>query len=401
MKNYIFILMATIMVAMTGFYGCKPEITDPVGNGTAMNPFKVATVADLKRVASGEQGPGGTWAKDKHYKQVADINLSSVSNWTPLSSNSFFSGTYDGGGYTISNLTINKSGISVYDDTGSGLFLNVSGTVANVRLLNVNITAATGMGSVASNVRNGGTIHHCSVHNLALSASSDLAGGVAGTISLGGTVSNCMTIGGTIGNNNSTLGTVGGIAGTNSGMIKNCYSTVNIKGNGIWYGGLVGYTSGMVQYCYATGDVTSQSSIGHPNGGIAGNTFGANTSKIYNCVALNREVKRTSAPSINTLGRITGSITGSGSNIADMSTNYARSDMKLSNNTTTFTIPASEISLTSIHGANVVAADYNGNNSDTWWKGTAKFPSSEWDFAKNRLPHLKGFDGLVQTPVVN
>ena len=384
LRNVVKIGVTCLAVSSMMFLGCKNK--DKVGDGSAGNPFKVANLADLKRVASGEKGLGGTWSHDKHYVQTADIDLASVPNWTPISKSSSFSGTYDGGGFTISNLKI----VGDKESNGLGLFKDVSGTVANIRLLNVYITGNKYIGSVASSVLNGGTIHHCYVHNLTLHALYILAGGVTGSISSGGTVSNCMTIGGTITNDNLNDGKLGGITGENSGMIKNCYSTVDVNGK-VWIGGLVGNNAnGTVQYCYATGDVTS---LNQAIGGIAGNTFDA---KIYNCVALNRELKKTSITSLSSMGRITG--TGTNTNRSD---NYARSDMKLyGKDVKPFDIPASDISLTSIHGANVEAADYNGANSGTWWSNTAKFPSSDWDFAPNRLPHLKGFNGLTQNPTV-
>ena len=84
MKKYSIILMAAIAVAMAGFYSCDKKTGDPdnpdnpdiPGDGSPNNPFKVVTVMDLKRVGTGEEGPGGfKWNRDKFYKQIRDIDL--------------------------------------------------------------------------------------------------------------------------------------------------------------------------------------------------------------------------------------------------------------------------------------------------------------------------------------
>ena len=390
MKKYIFSL-AVIAVSMAVFSACekKVDLDDPnrIGDGSPINPFKVATVADLKRVASDEIGPGGfKWESNKHYRQVADINLNNE-NWNPIrgglstvgGATSWFKGSYDGDGYAISNLTITGENNYV------GLFGNTDGVIRNVRLSNVRVSGKQHVGCLVGFLWTGGTIEHCSVNNIEIYANSYL-GGLVGSVYNNATVHDCMVTNGTVtGTLNGTYYLIGGVVGENvNGTIKNCYATVDVSGQQK-VGGITGHngSNGTVQYCYATGNITS---MVIEVGGIAGTNIG----KISNCVALSGQIRKTSAGHLNVnnrpvIGRIVGSNTGTISN------NYARSDMALTANAVAFTLGA-EASLAGVHGATVYETDYYGANSGTWWSGTAGFPASEWSFGADKLPWLTTFE---------
>jgi hypothetical protein len=386
------ILMATLMVAMTGFYACEKETngnengnaSDETGDGSAENPFLVANIDDLKRVGSEKEGPGGKWKRDKHYLQVADINLQNESNWAPIGGVDMFTGTYDGDGYTISNLTIVGG-----DERKVGLFAYLAfGTIQNVRLTGVSISGKANVGAIAGEICYKGTIDHCYVNIKEITGgvtdgTGTGVGGIAG-LNFTGTISNCIVTGGKI---DGTGNGVGGVAGYhNEGIIENCYTTTDIIAHVA--GGIAGdFSNGIVQYCYATGSVTG----GERNGGIVGNMNPTSTTQ--NCVALNNMI---TGGSYADVGRVIGK------NYNDKGTiinNYARIDMVLMSGSNTLT--PTNISLDGIDGANVTKPDYCGANSDTWWNSTAGFPSSAWSFDKNRLPWLKGFDGLTQNPTIN
>ena len=71
------------------------------GSGTASDPYLVATAADLNGVRD---------YLSAHFRQTADIDLSGYSNWVPIGNDSTgFTGTYDGAGHTVSNLTIDRA----------------------------------------------------------------------------------------------------------------------------------------------------------------------------------------------------------------------------------------------------------------------------------------------------
>lgn len=204
-----------------------------------------------------------------------DITLPVVtdggSNWTPIQG---YMGTFDGGGKTITGLTINKS-------TGSnvGLFASIAegGTVKNLKLDDVDITAGSNVGAIAG--QNRGTIENCSVSGSVTGLSDNsYVGGIAGW-HREGTITDCHSsatvegityIGGIAGQSNASItacystGSVtatknntncsfaGGVVGLNSNgaVLTACYATGNVKGDGEYVGGVVGYNSSTVTACY-------------------------------------------------------------------------------------------------------------------------------------------------------
>ena len=173
------------------------------------------------------------WASAS-YKLGNNINLSNYSDWTPIGNadDKMFTGTFDGGGYTISNLTINKTsnGSIVYGLFG---YMNSSAAVKNLGLSNINISvravdAKVYVGGLAG--KNDGRIENCFV-------SGAINGSIAYICSL-----KC------------------GMVGWNDiGTMKNCYSTLTATGTledgvGIFIkGGLAGEIAGgsnIITNCY-------------------------------------------------------------------------------------------------------------------------------------------------------
>ena len=209
-----------------------------------------------------------------------DINITLDKNidltgkdWTPIGTSNSYSGTFDGGGHTITGLTVTTN------DEYAGLFgwLGKAGTVKNVVMEGIQITCNHGLG-YAGGVAGfswGGTIENCSV-----------SGSVSGTVYVGGVVgaqwngsitgcSSSATVKGTV--------DVGGVAGqtNSSATLTACYATGNVtleiapKKN-IAGGGLVGMNAGSsLLACYATGNVTSTgSSTGNVHiGGFLGDNY--------------------------------------------------------------------------------------------------------------------------------
>ena len=197
-----------------------------------------------------------------------DIDLTGK-DWTPIGTNydNSYKGTFDGGGHTITGLTV-----TTYDKY-AGLFgwLNSAGTVKNVVMEGVQITSNRSSGFAGGVVGNSwGTIENCSV-----------SGSVNGEVYVGGVVGK-QTSGSMTGCSSSATvkGTVnvGGVAGESWGSMTACYATGNVTleiypGKDISGGGVVGFKGGnSVLACYATGNVNSKgSSTGNVHiGGLFG-----------------------------------------------------------------------------------------------------------------------------------
>ena len=195
-----------------------------------------------------------------------DINITLDKNidltgkgWTPIgtSFDNSYKGTFDGGGHTITGLTVTTN------DQFVGLFgyLNRAGMVKNVVMEGIQITSNHMFGCTGGVVGySWGTIENCSV-----------SGSVSGTVYVGGVVG--VQIGGSITGCSSSatvkgMVDVGGVAGqtNSSATLTACYATGNVtieiapKKN-IAGGGLVGMNAGSsLLACYATGNVTSTGS---------------------------------------------------------------------------------------------------------------------------------------------
>ena len=184
-----------------------------------------------------------------------DIDLTGTT-WTPIGTtyNNSYTGTFDGGGNTITGLTVTGS------DEYAGLFgyIGSGGTVKNVVLKDVQIESDNQYGCVGGVAGNSnGNIENCSVSGSV--SSRHTAGGVVGQ-QFGGSITLCgssATVKGT--------GEVGGVAGKtdNSATLTACYATGNVTFErastiNTFAGGVVGFngTGSILTACYATGNVT-------------------------------------------------------------------------------------------------------------------------------------------------
>ena len=214
-----------------------------------------------------------------------DINITLDKNidltgkdWTPIgtSFDNSYTGTFDGGGHTITGLTVttNDEYAGLFGYLGN--FGNAAGTVKNVVMDGIQITCNHRLGYAGGVAGfSWGTIENCSV-----------SGSISGTVSVGGVVgaqrdrsitgcSSSATVKGTL--------NVGGVAGQTSfgATLTACYATGNViieidRTQNISGGGLVGFNDGIsLLACYATGNVTSTgSSTGYVHiGGFLGNNY--------------------------------------------------------------------------------------------------------------------------------
>jgi hypothetical protein len=208
-----------------------------------------------------------------------DINITLDKNidltgkgWTPIgtSFDNSYKGTFDGGGHTITGLTVTTN------DQFVGLFgyLNRAGTVKNVVMEGIQITSNHMFGCTGGVVGySWGTIENCSVSGSV--SGTDCVGGVVGSQKAGSIIGCCTSA--------TVKGThyVGGVAGEKWGTMTACYATGNVtleiaSQKNLYGGGVVGLNGGSrVLACYATGNVTSTgSSTGYVHiGGFLGNNY--------------------------------------------------------------------------------------------------------------------------------
>jgi hypothetical protein len=239
------------------------------GNGKEGAPFLLKDAQHLENVAMYVNCNGKN--KGMYFKMLNDIYLNdtadwrgwgnakpdSVTEWTTIGQQPsdtteprvYFSGSFDGDGFVVGGVYINKDSDTTNAGRYQGLFgcVGVGGVVKNV-------------GVVASYV-NG----YCYV--------GALAGSNEGKIRKCFSKANVSAVGGING-----AGGVGGLVGINDkDSITSSYAMGNVSGVINMAGGLVGWNRGVgkITYCYATGDVAI---IGDDVGGLVGRNEGGGAS---------------------------------------------------------------------------------------------------------------------------
>ena len=213
------------------------------GSGTQLDPFNIRDCAGLQRINDGNLGT---------YNQLTQsFSCSDIPNFNPIGSDfaSSFNGNFDGQGFTISGLTIDRPAedfIGMFGYTGAGA------SISNVGLIGINITGKHDAGGLVGT--NWGTI-----------TNSYTTGNVTGTgIGAGGLVgSNFDTVTRSYSTVDVTgLDNVGGLVGGNSFELSNSYATGNVTGNRYYAGGLTGVNVGSIVNSYSTGNVSGNETVG-------------------------------------------------------------------------------------------------------------------------------------------
>lgn len=197
----------------------------PSGSGTEESPYQISTADKLFWFASLVNGTLEGVEQNTAACAVltADIDLSGQT-WTPIgtSTSNYFKGTFDGGGHTISNLTINT------DASYVGLFGATSGaTLKNVTLDEPQVQNSAGgtsnTGALVGYMVGNGTVEYCAVTNGSVSSAGQYVGGLIGYI-LGGTVQYCYNLETEVDSSYSPKTYVNGVAGRTGNYTYLCSS---------------------------------------------------------------------------------------------------------------------------------------------------------------------------------
>ncbi len=164
------------------------------GSGTASSPYLITTPAELAGLAY--RVDAGTSYSGKYFLQTADLNLR-AHYWDPIGDYESFSGYYDGGGHTITNLIIDHSSSST-TITELGLFSDTSGaTIKNITIASSYIATyvSSDLGFIVG-CANYSIIENCHTasSNLIYVSKDDYvinAGGIAGMVQLSTIIRGC------------------------------------------------------------------------------------------------------------------------------------------------------------------------------------------------------------------
>ena len=240
------------------------------GDGTAENPYQIATAKQLVAVRNDLAA---------HYVLNNDIDLSGYSSWNPIGDAVYsFSGSFDGNGHVIRNMTIEVQ----TSDSYLGLFGYASGAkLTNVVLEDAAIrgTLSTGNHQVALLVGKTSktTLSDCTVSGSIQLVANDTSlaiGGIVGQTE-GAVIENCVNRAEITLAEESTATYLycGGIAGSAWSDISACDNYGKITGvsnASIWVGGIVG-DGGAVGHCRNYGKASARSNLEtYTVAGIAG-----------------------------------------------------------------------------------------------------------------------------------
>ena len=267
------------------------------GSGTEEAPYLIQSETDLAflswtiyndKVFGGSankftSGLDSYFYSDITFKQTKDLDLS-VYYWQPIgirytrdgtSASRYFSGNYDGGGYTVSVVFTPEGTGNGY--SYQGLFGYVwsqsetqLATIQNVGVIDSFIQGSQYIGGVVGYAYGDVTITNC-YNTGSVSGSSGYVGGVAGY----GNATNCYNTG-TVSSSGEYVGGVAGYSQSNTSTLINCYNTGSVSGSS-YIGGVAGRTYGDVSNCYNTGSVSGTGDVG----GVVG--YADVDSTIINC----------------------------------------------------------------------------------------------------------------------
>jgi alpha-tubulin suppressor-like RCC1 family protein len=224
-------------------------------HATSCTGAAISTVAELQAINNNLSGS---------YCLVNNLDLAGVV-FSPIGGSAPFTGSFDGQGYTISNLTIYLPGSSEV-----GLFgATVGATITHIGLQNVAVYGGDFEAGGLVGYQQGGSISQASS-----------TGSVTGNAEVGGLVG--FENGGSISQAYSTSSVsgsieVGGLVGDQSiGTISQAYSSGSVSGNSD-VGGLVGAQDGNIGLAYSTGSVFGSSTVG----GLVGEQYGGAIGQAY------------------------------------------------------------------------------------------------------------------------
>lgn len=206
-----------------------------LGGGTAEDPYEIRTWQDIENIQ---------WEPAGHYTLMNDLELDGEPRAQIGSGATPFTGVLDGQGYAVSGYRAPESG-------GAGLFATNAGTIRNLAVTGADIDSAQGTIGILADY-NTGTIE---------------GSWTSGTIT--------------------GKGRVGGLVGDSIGVVRDSYSTADVRSRTTEAGGVVGVALGgsTTERVYSSGNVTSDT---RNVGGVVG--YGYVGTVVVDVISLNESV---------------------------------------------------------------------------------------------------------------
>lgn len=283
------------------------------GNGSEINPYQIANFEQLATLSTLKS----LWnkyfilvsdidASESHFMNITDSDTLGFSPIGLLSNNNRldfpFTGKFNGNGYVISNLYINRGeynniGLFGYidaaeikrvridncsikgnNDTGGLIGTSVGESSIFYNRVTGNINGIDYVGGLMGSIYGGTVMYNCSYGSV---SGRNVVGGLFGYAQWPATISRCFSTDTVVGGSE-----VGGLIGSCATDLYNSFATGNVIGE-IFVGGLVGVSSESIEMCYSTSAVTGE----YSSGAFVGHTSWY--SEIINCSFDNQRSKLT------------------------------------------------------------------------------------------------------------
>jgi hypothetical protein len=239
------VLNRTVQLKAQGIY----DTPFSGGSGTSSDPYEISTCQELQDMNTDLSA---------NYELVNDIDCSDTKNWNsgkglnPLGiTGNGFNGTFDGKGYYIRNLTIDRSSenyIALFEEIGT------SGIVKNISFENGFIKGNKFVGGIAA--VNKGKIQRIIINSFSAETKTYL-GGIA-AVNKGEILENMINGTATVTGDNAVAS---GIVSLNKGTLSKTYISGNItltgSSGGKIFGGIAANNTGTVKNLYSSADAVA------------------------------------------------------------------------------------------------------------------------------------------------
>ena len=238
------------------------------GSGTEADPYVLKTAQDMVDMRSLATVGGETW-----FRMANDIDLAGI-NWVPVNYDQNFERKihFDGGNFTISNFTSDKS---KHGANYPSLFGVLYGSCKNLKIDNAVISSTSGCGVLGGYVGTTGkpaAVENVTITNSSVTNSGDRAGGVCGTAKEA-TFTN-VSFQGTVTSTFAGEAKTGGFVGQTEtkAVFVNCDVDVTFDGKGTDTGGFAGKLLAENEFTGCEVSVRMTSGVATKNrcGGFAG-----------------------------------------------------------------------------------------------------------------------------------
>lgn len=298
LKTIIKFQILSFLISGNFIYGQTATI--PLGSGTSSSPYQIATLNNLYWISQNTS----SWGSGKYFVQTADIDATVTNSWFSDGSGNFygfppiggrgsslsgtsqisgiFQGTYDGGGYKITNLYIRRPNdmIALFGQISNATIKNLALETPTVIIPSALSDKIYGAGILVGYCQGGSTVLNVALNGGSLSSTTSSSTASLGTIvgwDAGITISNTST--------SASVNLTGGYAGAFVGYkaygnstYTNCSARGNISSttnNGARIGGFAGIIDGTNNFskCSSIGNVSGY----QRGGGFVGELYGNST----------------------------------------------------------------------------------------------------------------------------